>query len=585
MSNQNKLNPDVVAPHEWPELIPLAPEVEQGKPYPIDALPDVMANAAREIAEQVKAPVAMAAQCVIGAVTHLAQPRVSALHPKDIYKKPTPCSLFILTLGDSGDGKSRCRDLAFREADALEKKNITESKRKREDLLEQAKGATGSEAKRLREEALEIENNKTLFDEATIEGLTGRFIRGMASASWDTDEGAQFFGGHTLQSDTKAAALGVMTKIFDDGKVSRERSRSNEGGSGDGFDKRFTIHLLAQEYVVRSALADPLLREQGLLPRFLFAAPASLAGTRFNDIELIIKQRNSSGMYYPHLETYWGRYRKLLATPEVVESGEVHAPAMPLTDDAVRVLLSFDDRIEEELAPLGDFFNVKAFARRALEQASRLACVFAYFEEKTEVTAEMAEKSTQLAQHSLDEWVRHSGASVISPVAQKAMHFIEWAYIPERADKWREFTGREFSQFAPKSLRPAKTRNEVLAALVEHNYLLTDGKAFRVNPHFTPATTATTATQSLQPNSHAGYGVSESCYTSATPCYTPATKAESSSDVAACSKDVANRATPQSQQPHGLQENVADVADVAAPKRENAPATPEKQTNTGWEVL
>ena len=135
MSNHNKLNPEAGPVTQWPELLPLVPDVEQGKPYPVDAVPAIIANAVKEIALQVKAPEAMAAQTVIGAITHLAQTRISALHPKDIYKNPTPCTLFILTLGDSGDGKSQCRKLAYREADKLDKKNINEANKEKNDLL------------------------------------------------------------------------------------------------------------------------------------------------------------------------------------------------------------------------------------------------------------------------------------------------------------------------------------------------------------------------------------------------------------------------------------------------------------------
>lgn len=544
-----------------------------------------MANAALEIAKQVKAPVAMAAQCTIGAAAHLAQTRVTAEHPKDIYQKGMPSSLFLLTLGDSGDGKSRCREMAFRELDKNERTTFTQYAEQKADLLEQAKGAKGNEARELKAEISELSDGRTLFDDATLEGITGRFIRGMAAASWDTDEGGQFFGGYSLKSDTVANALGAITKIYDDGKVSRERSQSNEEASGRAYNRRLTIHMLAQEIVVRSALANPLLRGQGLLPRFLFAAPESLAGTRFTDADLLIKQRNSHGTYYPHLETYWGRFRALLETPEVIEDGEVHAPLMPLSDAAIRALIAFDNRIEAQLKPLGDYLDVKAFARRTLEQAARLGAIFAFFEGKAEVDEETAHRATQIAQHSLDEWTRYSGAAVVSPVAQKAMHFMEWIHIPERAEKWREFTGREFSRNAPNSLRAAKTRNEVLAVLVEHNYLLTDGKVFRVNPRYMPATIATTATHGPRDSNHKGYSDFESCDNSATTLRQPATNDESRKNVATCRNNVAKPETPQTQQTSGLRESVADVADVARGKVESASTIPEKQTNTGWEVL
>lgn len=515
----DKLNAVAPAQVDYPEPIPLIPDVEQGQPYPVDALPPLMAGATREIAQIAQVPEAMAAQCVIGAVTHLAQGRINADHPLDIHKTGMPCSMLILTLGDSGDGKSRSRDLAFWPIDEAERERITEQARAKEDLLSEAQGLAGKEAAALREEAASLSDGKVLFDDASVEGLVGRFIRGMATASWDTDEGGQFFGGYSLQADTRRNTLGALTKIYDKGIASRTRSVSNEEGSGTAYDRRLTVHILVQEVVVRESLADPLMRGQGLLARFLFAAPSSLAGTRITDADLLIKQRNTGGVHYEQLEAYWGRCRQILAIPEAVEHGEVRAQIMPLDDAAVRCLIEFNNSVERQLVPLGDYFDVKAFARRALEQAARLCAIFAYFDNQQVVSYEMAEKAARIAQHSLDEWTRHSAGVVVSPLIQQATHFMEWLQDPKRASSWEEFDKNRLSKSAPSALRGnAKLRNEVLLLLIEHHYLLAEGNAYRVNPLLGVRDMRDLRGNEGKANNHKGYSEYHECGESAGTC-------------------------------------------------------------------
>src|SRR5699024_2266514 len=118
---------------ELPKVIPLIPELRKGPHYPLESLPLVMQNAAYEIAVHLQVPEAMAAQCVIGAVNHIAMTRINARHPKDLHSKyGMPVSLFLLTLSESADGKSQSHRLAektirereyrsIREADKLQK--------------------------------------------------------------------------------------------------------------------------------------------------------------------------------------------------------------------------------------------------------------------------------------------------------------------------------------------------------------------------------------------------------------------------------------------------------------------------------
>lgn len=258
---------------------PLLPDTAPPTPYPLDDLPYVMRGVVEAIVEHAMVPAAIAGQCVIGAATHLAQTRVNAWHPKG---KPEGalCSLFMLSLFDSGEGKSSARELAFKTIDEAEKEARAHYRQACAEIEAMAGGLKG----KARDEFLAAHplppDPKSQFSDATYEPIVGDFIRGKSAASWDTDEGGQMLGGHSFKADTNVATLGGLTTAFSSGKFERTRSRGNLEGSGVAYNRRLSIHLMAQPVAVASALSDPLLVGQGFLPRFLFAAPGSLAGDR-----------------------------------------------------------------------------------------------------------------------------------------------------------------------------------------------------------------------------------------------------------------------------------------------------------------
>lgn len=458
---------------------PLLPDTTPPTPYPVDALPYAMREAVEAIVEHELVPAAIAGQCVIGAATHLAQTRVNAWHPKG---KPggAPCSLFALSLFGSGEGKSSARKLAFKTIDEAEQEARTRYRQAYADIEAMAAGLKG----KARTEFLAANplppDPQTQFSDATFEPLAGDFIRGKPAASWDTDEGGQMLGGSSLKADTVAATLGGLTKGFDDGRFERTRSKGNLEGSGVAYNRRLSIHLLAQPVTVAEALSNPLLVGQGFLARFLLAAPDSLAGQRFTTVEAL----ECSAYADPRLQRYWDRLEEILVSPEHIdlETGEVRPPVLQLDAEAVQVWVDFRNEIESHLGPLGKFAALKPFANRGAEQALRLATVLGYFEGIDQIDGDCIRRACKLVRYSLSEWLRYTDAGAVEPDLQKAAYLICWLRDPKRTEKWHEFHVNDLGKSGPAAIRSAKVRDRVLAILVRHNQLLTeDGKQFRLN--------------------------------------------------------------------------------------------------------
>lgn len=466
--------------------VPLLPELEPAAPYPLEALPPRMREAVEAIADHVKAPLALAGQCVIGAAAYLAQTRVNAPHVNR--SEGMPCSLFLLTLADSGDRKSECRRLAFKTVDEAEGKARTQHRQACDEITSPGAGLKGKALEDFTAARPLPADPRTQYSDATFERIAGDMIRGASAASWDTDEGGQVLGGASLKADTRAATLGGLVKAFDNGAFERTRSHGNAEGSGFAYNRRLSVHLLAQAVTVDAALSDPLLRGQGFLPRFLFASPTSLAGTRF----LTTGQLNRKAYADPRLQRYWARCVEISATAQAIdpETGEVKPPVLELSAEAEAVWLGFYNEVEGEQSALGAFANLRPFAGRAGELARRLAAVFACFEGLAQIDSDCMRRAVGVVRYSLAEWARYNDSEAANPERQQAAALMEWL----KEKQWQSFEARKLQRDGPTSVRKsAKKRDRLLAVLVEHRQLLaTDGKQFTINPLATSATSATT---------------------------------------------------------------------------------------------
>ena len=452
----------------WGELLPLAQaETTTNSPYPIHALPPLARDAVMAISEHVQSPIAMTAQCVIGAMSHIAQAHVNAPHPFNANGEP--CSLYLLTEGQSGSRKSTSRNMAD--------KAIIQHERKQYELyrrsLEQWKSGQASLNKKDRE-TYSAENPpphdpSTLYSDITLESIAGLYVDGILNnASIASDEAAQFFGGHTMKGDTRNQALGGYAKLFDDGFVERTRSKSNLNGSGRAYDVRLTFNLQGQHEVLSDALKDPVLRGQGFLPRFILTVPENLAGTRLQDA--IYQSKNASTDH--RLIAYWTRCEYLLDDSPMPQAGnELNNGryVIPMNDEARQIDLAFYNMFEELQGKGKRYEYLQAFASRASQLARRLATVFAYFEGLQWIDASTLTGACEVVKHSLNEWATYSDIEVRTE--SDAERLIKW-FIRKCIDQNTVCVPKAIAlRGAPSHLRKAKAFDLCLSELIESNYV------------------------------------------------------------------------------------------------------------------
>lgn len=455
-----------------PEPISFVPELGRPEPYPVEAWPEVLRDAIRAIEQHVQAPTVLAANSVLGVVAHLAHCRVNAQHIH--FDEGMPCSLFQLTLANSGDRKSNC--------DRLAGKVVYERERAaRSAWQEKVKQAEN-------DEPLPFVDGpgpdpRTLYgSDASFSRIVSNLILEQPFASWSTDEGGAFFGGHSMNSESAAATLGGLVKLWDDGAVERDRSRGNADGSGFAYNRRFGISLQAQEVAVRQALANELFREQGFLPRFLFAAAESIAGTRFVTAESQSLRSYSDA----RLKLFWNRCEQIIQTWPVVpdsHGGLSGLPVLALSPAANAIWRAHYNEWERRQGALENFSGLRPFAGRAGEILRRLATVIAFFTGDDEVSQQTMRAAAALVEYSLSEWRRYLEPVKIPRVVKDSEAAFAWLSAPDKREKWVEFTKDQWGKSGPPKLRLKERRDPVLALLVKHNYLLTsDGRTFFINP-------------------------------------------------------------------------------------------------------
>lgn len=455
-------------PTEWGELLPLSQSETVLNPYPIHALPPLAQEAVRAISEHVQSPIAMTAQCVIGAMSHIAQARVNAPHPFNAHGEP--CSLFLLTEGQSGSRKSTSRNLADQAIIKHERKQYEAYRQE----LEQWKSGQAGLPKKDRE-AYCAENPppndpSTLYSDITLESIAGLFIDGVLNnASIASDEAGQFFGGHSMKADTRNQALGGYAKLFDDGFVERTRSKSNLNGSGRAYDVRLTFNLQGQHEVLAEALKDPVLRGQGFLPRFILTIPENLAGTRLQDA--IYRNKNASTDH--RLIAYWTRCEYLLDDcPHVKSEDELHNGryVLPMNEETKEIDAAFYNMFEELQGKGKRYEYLQAFASRASQLARRLATVFAYFEGLQWIDAKTLKGACEVVKHSLNEWAMYAEIEVKTET--EAERLIKWIAKKCNEQKTDRIAYSNVQTSCPRPMQKNKNLLEmVVEQLIDSNHI------------------------------------------------------------------------------------------------------------------
>lgn len=423
----------------WPAPQPLTVQIAP-EPYPLDALPGKIAAAVEEVAGFVKAPLPMVASSALAALSLAAQAHIDV---KRAEKLQGPCSLFLLTIADSGERKSTCDSFftnpirTYQDEQALLMKPELEQHTAelaawdaiRAGLLAAIKDAakSGKPTSDLKGQLCAHEQAepraprvpKLILGDETPENLAWGLARKWPSAGVVSSEAGIVFGAHGMGKESVMRNMALLNLMWDGGTHDVGR-RTSESFTVKGA--RLTVALQVQDATLRSFFdkTGALARGTGFLARFLVAWPESTQGTR---------HFTEAPECWPHLATFHRRIADLLADAVPMDSEGALSPALlTLAADAKAAWIDYHDAIEGQLSSGGDLYDVRDVASKSADNAARLAMLFHVFKYGTSgaVGVDAMSNATRIAAWHLNESRRFFGEIALPAEQANAARLDRW---------------------------------------------------------------------------------------------------------------------------------------------------------------
>lgn len=438
------------------KFAPVASHSEEYRPptYPIEAL-GLLADVGQFLRDDAQVPACIAGQSLLAAASLLVQD----FYNVETLAGPRPTSLFLLSLAESGAGKSVCDDIALRaikERDRMEHSTYTSEHSRWESLSPSKRDG----------EAAPVQPYRLMRD-TTVQGIARAFKTGLSSQGNFTDEAGACLTGWGMSAENRTATMAGLNGFWDGGCVSITRQ-------GDGrtqlYDKRLAVHWMAQPAAVQAALSDPLGASIGLWPRFLAAWPGEIAPRKYRPFD-----PGSSKA----VTLYWQRCAVLMTERFSIDCES--KKLVRLSTDAKAVLISFFEEMELSRSEKSPLHDLRPFALRGAEQVCRIAGVLAAFENHSrgvtdfEIDGASAANAVSLFRYSLQTWLDFFGGREDAINSKSADQLHDWL----ARQPGRMASESQMLKIGPKRLRSRDRRDVALALLQQQGRI---DRAFEVLP-------------------------------------------------------------------------------------------------------
>jgi hypothetical protein len=483
----------------WSRPVPLVGQIERVA-YPMDALPPAIRGAVEEVQEAVQASPEMVASSALAVCSLAAQ---SLADVRRSVTLPGPCSLFFLTVAESGDRKSTVDRLMGRavrdfqdaqrdasgvvlaghtaDVEAWEARRNATSDRMASDAKKDGKSIDGHRA-----DLAQLETEKPQaprvprlqYEDVTSEKLGKALATEWPSGGIFSSEGGAVLGGHSMGKDAIGRTLALFNKLWDGAPHIVDRATAPSFAVRGA---RMTISLQVQPHV----LADFLDRDRGMsrgsgfLARFLVSQPMSLQGTRL--------YRESGDM--PELGRFSSRITDLLNDlPQIDPERGMVLPLLDFTDDAKALWVNSYNAIEGELSSGGNFASIKDAASKAADNIARLAAVLHVFEygARGPIEARSVEAASRIVL-----WHTFSARALFAPFTlsrgtANAATLDRWLIDHCTMEGTDGFAARTLANAGPNSTRKREDLDAALDVLAAHGRVrvvqLGRRRTIKVNP-------------------------------------------------------------------------------------------------------
>jgi uncharacterized protein DUF3987 len=473
----------------WPDPEPLDGINCAEKPYPVDALPPIIADAVREYQGYGQQPLPLVAVSALSTMSLVTQGLADIARDDEL---SGPIGIYTLVIAQSGERKTSAdkefkkpirawiddrRELAKAD-EASARAEVEAWKAEREGLLTKIKTASGGNGKKktsveaeadirvLKEQLKNLEAHQpteliipTLFYvDTNSAALAVDLAEGWPSASLWSSEAGLVIGSQGMSDESVMQFLALLNCLWDAESYERRR-RTTKSASLKG--RRFTAAMMMQPIVLRQLLVagKGASRGMGFVARCLVTWPTSTIGLR---------QYKAPTKGSPAMGAMHQRMTELLNMPLPTGGTDnmvLTPPVLRLSPEAFGIWRDFYNEIEAELGRWGEFSDIADIGAKIADNAARLAGEFHVFEKGPvgEVEALTMADSCRVAMWHLSEAKRVIGATELAPEVEDAKLLLEWMLKHQPGP----FELRQISQFGPAQTRGKKRRDAALAVLIE----------------------------------------------------------------------------------------------------------------------
>lgn len=451
--------------------LPLRRPVAPQKPYPVEAFGE-FAQTVTDVARYTNTSLSLVGSTMLAALSLMSQPLANVKTAK--YR--TPLSLFMLTVGETGDGKSTVESILFKPIREKEK----ELQREYGDKLaeyEAAQKTYDREVKRLdgqkglsREEYQEqltaLEATKPMAPvepflftgDANIEGLYRNLRYGLPYIGLFVGDGGRFLGGTAFTKENVVKTISNLSELWSGNAL--DKMRCGEGAS-KLHDRRVCSSIMIQPVLAQEMLTDALLTGQGFLCRHLFSWPVALPKT---PEQIEIEQ-------LPSVQSFYRACERLLQIPIRTDekSGGLLFDDLTPSPEALETYKTFFRFIEANRQTDGKYEPVNGYAKRAAEQALRIAggLSMGWNPAFRVMDGETMAAGVTLSGWYLDEILRITLDDMTSPEILKAEQLLKWL-----KDKGIKVTSiRQVVYSGPNAIREKEKAESVFSILEAHGWL------------------------------------------------------------------------------------------------------------------
>jgi putative DNA primase/helicase len=490
---------ETVSPWAQPE--PLASEVAT-YPYPVEALPETILSAVKEVQAFVQAPIPLVAASALSALSVATQAYVDVQRGD---KLVGPSGLFMLTIADSGERKTSCDNYFLEVIKEYETRQLEDAKPLIQEYLAELQSweatkrgvtleiqrlakdgePTRAENQRLVEiqsvEPVEPKIPSLLYVDATPEALMYKLWKSWPVGGVISSEAGNVFGSHGMGSDSLMRNLSMYNELWSGSPIKIDRRGSD---SYTLQNARLSMGLMVQEAPLRNFFdkSDGLARGSGFIARFLISWPKSTTGTR-----LYVEAPRD----WPALNQFNKSISSILNDQAPISETGILAPKLiGFTPEAKRLWVKFHDDVEVELLPDGEMFGIKDVASKAADNVARLACLFHVFEcgIETPIGEESVIQAGLLVTWHLHEARRFIEKMFLPAAQSNAVELDQWLIGYCNRNKTGSVPRRIIQQFVtPGRLRKGSTLNAALEELADTNRAVVSVEERKntiiVNPH------------------------------------------------------------------------------------------------------